>query len=166
MTRIAINNLFNRSFYGSVLWDRLEKTWNVSIRKLADLPRKIHRFFIEPVSQTKHIIFSLYGRFINFINSIKRSKKSAMKNLLHVVQNDCRSRTSSNLRKILLKTTKGSVLDLEARDFKQAYQRIPNGCDWKLQFLKECIDCRSGNLVLPGFHRKEVEDILTYICTS
>ena len=43
--KIQINNLFKTSFYGSVLWDlfeaeasRLEKTWNVSLRKMLNIP--------------------------------------------------------------------------------------------------------------------------------
>ena len=52
--KIQINNLFNASFYGSVLWDlfgaevsRLEKTWNVSLRKMLNIPQQTHRFFLE-----------------------------------------------------------------------------------------------------------------------
>ena len=51
--KIQINNLFNTSFYGSVLWDlfgaevsRLEKTWNVSLRKMLNIHRQTHRFFL------------------------------------------------------------------------------------------------------------------------
>ena len=49
--KIQINNLFNTSFYGSVLWDlfgaevlRLEKTWNVSLRKMLNIPRQTQVF--------------------------------------------------------------------------------------------------------------------------
>ena len=43
-TKLKINNVYNTSFYGCVLWDlfsyeaqRLEKSWNISIRKLLRL---------------------------------------------------------------------------------------------------------------------------------
>ena len=62
-TKIWLNNVYNSSFYGVPLWDlfgrdfeKLEKSWNVSQRIMLDLPRKTHRYFIEPLSDTKHII--------------------------------------------------------------------------------------------------------------
>ena len=171
ISRIIINNLFNTSFYGCVLWDlfgteslRLEKTWNTSIRKLAGLPRETHRFFIEPISQTKHIVFALYGRFCNFVGKIRESNKSALTNLLRAIQEDCRSRTGSNLRKILVRTTKSNVEDLDARDITEKYQPIPIGSHWKIEMVRECIDCRSGNLTVPGFNRNEIDEIKNLIC--
>ena len=56
-TKIWINNIYNTSFYGAPLWDmfsrnfeKLEKTWNVSIRTMLSLPRNTHRYFLEPLS--------------------------------------------------------------------------------------------------------------------
>ena len=85
-TKIKINNIFNTSFYGSQLWDlfsneaeRLEKSWNISQRIMLDIPRNKHRYFLEPLSGTQHIHFSLYRRFIKFINNIRNSEKSTMR---------------------------------------------------------------------------------------
>ena len=62
-TKIMINNIFNSSFYGSQIWDlfsdeaiRLEKSWNISLRILLGIPRNTHRYFVEPLSGTPHII--------------------------------------------------------------------------------------------------------------
>ena len=53
-TKVNINNIYNSHFSGSPLWNlftdeavMLEKIWNVSIRKMFNLPREPHRFFIE-----------------------------------------------------------------------------------------------------------------------
>ena len=131
---------------------------------MAGLPCETHRFFIEPISQTKHIVFSLYGRFCNFVGKIRESNKSALTNLLRAIQEDCRSRTGSNLRKILVRTTKSNVEDLDAQDITENYQRIPNGCHWKIEMVRECIDCRSGNLTVPGFNRNEIDEIKNLVC--
>ena len=84
-TKIKVSNIFNTSFYGSQIWDlfsdeaiRLEKSWNISIRILLGIPRNTHRYFIEPLSGTPHMMLSLYTRFLNFINSIKNSSKGIL----------------------------------------------------------------------------------------
>ena len=85
-TKIKINNIFNSSFYCPQIWDlfsdeaiKLEKSWNISIRILLGIPRNTHRYFIEALSDTPHIMLSLYTRFLNFINSIKNSSKDILK---------------------------------------------------------------------------------------
>ena len=82
LTKVKINNIFNSYFYGSSLWDlfgddaiRLEKTWNVSQRIMLGIPRNSHQYFIEPLSQTQHIKFSLLKRFLKFVESMALSKK-------------------------------------------------------------------------------------------
>ena len=73
-SKIKINNIFNTSFYGFVLWnlfmkeaERIEKTWNISQRVMLRLNFRAHCSFIYPLSETKNIIFSLYKRLIRFV---------------------------------------------------------------------------------------------------
>ena len=95
--KIKINNIFNTNFYGSQLWDlssneagRLEKSCNISQRIRLDIPRNSHRYFLEPLPGSHHITFSLYRRFLRFVNSIKNSKKPTMRHMLSVIKRDCR----------------------------------------------------------------------------
>ena len=51
-----INQIYNDSFYGSILWDlKGEKTkqiinsWSVAVREMWNLPFNAHRGFIEPL---------------------------------------------------------------------------------------------------------------------
>ena len=74
-TKILINNVYNTSFYGSPLWDiyskdfeKLCNSWNTSHRIMLDLPRQTHRYFLEHLSKTRHIMKSLKMRFISFIS--------------------------------------------------------------------------------------------------
>ena len=66
-TLVKVNNIYNSHFYGSTLWDlqskdvdRVLKTWNVSQRVMHRLDRKTHKYLIEPISETKHIMFHLH----------------------------------------------------------------------------------------------------------
>ena len=75
-SKYIINKVYNNSFYGSVLWDlygkeasKIYNTWNVSIRKMSRFDRKTHRYFIEPVSEMKHLKTSLLKRSIKFKKS-------------------------------------------------------------------------------------------------
>ena len=86
LTKIMINKVFNTHFYGSQLWDlftqeaaRLEKTWNIAVRMMLDVPRNTHRFFIEPLSEMQYIMFSVMKRFVNFVRVSHHRKKCSEK---------------------------------------------------------------------------------------
>ena len=56
-TKININNIYNSSFFGSVLWnvfspeaEKIESSWNRSMKIMLDLPYETHRGLIEPLS--------------------------------------------------------------------------------------------------------------------
>ena len=74
-TKVFANNIFNTQFYGAPLWhmfspafQKLEKTWNTSHRLMLSLPLRTHRYLIEPLTGSLHIINSLWKRFLKFIN--------------------------------------------------------------------------------------------------
>ena len=98
---------------------------------------------LSPVTETRHIITSLYSRFINFVDKLNSSKKSAVRNLFNVVKNDCRSTTGSNIRKIMLKTNRNCVEDININDISNLlYQKTPNGCEWAINIVKEIVEHR------------------------
>ena len=174
ITKVKINNIFNTSFYGSVLWDlfgkeslRLEKTWNISMRKMLSLPYDTHRYMLEPISITRHITFSLYSKFLRFISTISSCSKPAMNTLLHTIKYDCRSNTGSNLRRIMLKTNKNNVDEIDQLDIKNmVYKKLPIGSAWKIDMINEIVDIKSKRLMVPGFHISEIDSILNYICST
>ena len=157
-TKIMINNIFNTSFYGSQLWDlfnneaeRLDKSWNISQRIMLDIPRNTHRYFLEPLSGTQHIQFSLYKRFIKFIVSIKKSKKPTLRHLLPVMKHDCRSNVAEITIDEMMKST---------------YMEIPTGKEWKLNIAKELCDVKNGHLDIDNLNKAEANTILENILTS
>ena len=87
-TKVFLNRTFNTHFTGSQLWNlfgkeakMLENSWNISIRKMFDLPREAHRYLIEPLSETQHIKSVLMKRFLSFCQQIKQSSKNALRNV-------------------------------------------------------------------------------------
>ena len=164
----------NTSFYGSQLWDlfnneaeRLEKSWNISQRIMLDIPRNTHRYFLEPLSGTQHIQFSLYKRFIKFIVNIKKSKRLTMRHLLFVIKHDCRSTTGRNLRKLMLIQRKSNVEEITIDEMmKSTYMEIPTGEEWKLNIAKELCDVKSGHLDIDNLNNAEANTILENILTS
>ena len=68
----------------------------MSQQKIYGLHRKTHTYLIEPVTGTRHIIFNIDKRFINFTNNISSSKKSSTKEILVCIKNDCQSTTCRN----------------------------------------------------------------------
>ena len=61
---------------------QLEKSWNVSVRRMFDLPRETHCYLIKGVSEQEHVRILLAKRFLNFILSVRNSKKQVLRNLL------------------------------------------------------------------------------------
>ena len=173
LTKIRINNIFNSYFYGSAVWDlfgdeamRLEKTWNVSQRIMLGLPRNAHRYFLEPLSETAHIKFSLSKRYMRFIESIETSPKSTLKGVLSAIKYECRSTTGKNLREIMKMTGKSSVDDIRTEDFNGLnYIEIPDGDAWKVLFAEELIEIKNGIIKVDDFTPEEINDILTDVVT-
>ena len=77
-SKLQVNQIFNMHFIGSPLWDlfsreaeKVENTYNSSVRIMCNLPRETHRFFIEPLTDTIHLKSILIKRFLSFIEHIK-----------------------------------------------------------------------------------------------
>ena len=71
LTRILTNQIFNCHFTGAPLWDlfcydfkKIENTYSTSVKKILNVPRETHKYFIEPLSQQKHIRAVLMKRFL------------------------------------------------------------------------------------------------------
>ena len=172
-TKVRINNIFNTHFFGSCLWDlfgseatRLEKSWNVSQRIMLGLPRQSHRYFVEPLSGTKHIRFSLLERYIKFVKNVESSNNNALNRALLMIKEDCRSITGRNLRHIMKMSGKTNVNELEIGCTKGLlYNPIPDGEAWRVAFAEELLEMRNGTLGDVNLTRKEIDEILIEVTT-
>ena len=167
-TKTWINNIYNTSFYGAPLWDmfsktfeRLEKTWNVSMRQMLCLPRNTHRYLIEPLSEIHHIRKSLWRRFSKFVRSIEDGKKRALRWVLQLVKQDVRSTTGKNLRNLMLKATAHSGLKIEA--YTEPYKAIPTNEMWRIPLVNEILESRNGGLTI-DLSKEEIGEFTDYVC--
>ena len=168
-----INKVFNTHFYGTPLCDlftqeaaRLEKTWNISVRMMLDVPRNTHRFFIEPFSEMQHIMFSLMKRFVNFGTSITSLRKIVLRNMLALVERDCRSTTGRNLREFMLLLNKTNIDNISKDDLKKLqYHPTPPGDEWKIQLARELIKVKHNELVIENLNTAKRDEIIDHIQT-
>ena len=108
------------------------------------IPRNTHRFFIEPLWETRHIHLALIKRFVNFTTKVMESKKEVLGKMMVIVKEDCRSTTGKNLCTILLRVGKFNVNELSHHDIKGlVYHNIPTNEEWKVNFAKDLIESQS-----------------------
>ena len=111
-----VNSIYNSHYTGSQLWDlggreieKMEATYNRSVKIMYNLPWATHRNLIEPLTGVPHMKRPLVWRYQGFIRKIENSKKKALRNLLSLVKNDVRTTTGSNLRKMMLLSGKNTI---------------------------------------------------------
>ena len=168
-----VNQIQNSHFYGSVLWNlsseyvrKLEKSWNISVRRMFDLPRETHSYLIEPISETKHVRILMARRFVNFVDTIRKSSKVALRSLLKVIEHDTRSVTGHNLRMIWLKSDAAHIHSLKPSDVSYDYKEFPAEEKFRVNLIKELIEVKQNKLEVPGFSLDEVDELLQHVCVS
>ena len=173
-TKLHLNPIYNCHFTGSPIWDlcgtnieKLEKTWNVSVRQTFGLPRETHKSLIEPVSNSLHLKKLLMMRFISFLNQIESSKKQVPKELLKMIKYDTRSVTGKNVRRITLLAGRELFSEVRKDDIiKVPYFGIEEKEKWRIDIINEIIEIRNNDIEVPGFNTDELSEILNYACTS
>ena len=173
-TKAYINRVFNSHAYGSVLWNlhgneanMLFNTWSTSIRRIFGLDRRTHRYLIEPISKMEHLKCAIQKRFITFTEKLETSPKMVVRSINRIVGKDCRSITGENIRRIMLSCGADPVTGPTCRDIsRKGFEPVPIGEEWRAQAINELIDTRDGMMDIIDWTSKEVEDTLTYLCTT
>ena len=96
--KVKILNIYATSFYGSGLWDLFGPdcegfytAWNRAIRQIFDLPWTSHRYWIEVVSDCLHPKVMLCSRYVKVYKSLTSSRKSSVKFLSKLKEQDLRT---------------------------------------------------------------------------
>ena len=172
-TKVQINRIHNSHFTGSQIWKfgsrellKFESVYNRSIKIMYDVPWETHRFFLEPLSGCPHISRILVKRYMSFIDSIRNSKKLALRQLFMVIKNDTRLTTGWNLRFIMMKTGKNRIDDLNHKNIDFDYHLVKKDEEWKIGFVKELTDVKQGDLEVEGLNSAEIDEILRLVCTN
>ena len=172
-SKVKLNNIYNGHWTGSQLWkfgskelDKLEGTYNKSVKIMYDLPWATHRYLIEPLTGLPHVRRIWVKRYLSFVKMIRNSRKPSVIQLLDTVLRDVRLTTGSNLRTIMLLTDKNSIEDLEFGKVDVKYHEIQESEAWRVDLIREVVDVKIGDLVVPGFDLEELEFIQEQLCTQ
>ena len=172
-TKVKLNNIYNGHWTGSQLWRlgceelvKLEGTYNRSVKIMYDLPWATHWYLIEPLTGLPHVRKILVKRFLSYINMVRRSSKYALVQLLETILGDVRCTTGSNLRTIMLMAGKNRIEELDVCDTDIKYHEVLESEVWRVDFIKEVVELKYGDLSLPGFTAEELEEIQEYLCTQ
>ena len=168
-------NIYATSFYGSNLWllsgasiDRLFTSWNTMVRLVWNLPNTTHRYFVEEISHKPHMKASLYYRYLNFVKSLRSSKKKCVSSLCQRLCDDQGSIIRKNLNIIEKESNCANILSLDSRFVSNhvIYAPVPDEEIWRINFIEELIQIRSNELFVDGFSRKEIQELINLIATS
>ena len=181
--KVRINNLFNSTIYGSNLYDinskmflQLGKSYNIAVRLLWGLPRDTHCYWIESLAG-KHLIASLYSNMITFYNKILKNHKPAVRNLGHLMINDCRTTVKRNIDTIVSKAHGCGILmmhegftDLNVKEFKR-YCRVyefPTEEYYRVNLLRELLNVRDQNLYIDNnfLENNQISDMINNLCSD
>ena len=131
---------------------------------MCDLSLRTHRYFLEPLAGHRHLKITLMNRFLSFIQQIEKSPKLLPNLLLRTIS---RSTTGSNLRNILLLTSKyDSAMLVPSDALEIEFVPVPEEETWKINLVKELIDVKWGEASIADFSTDEIDEILEQICTS
>ena len=166
-TKLKINEIYNSSWFGSTLYnlfgteaERLESSYNRSVKVMLNLPFGTHRSLIEPVTGRQHLRKIFSRRFFTMIKQIRNSKKEILKVLLCEIERDVRSNTGYNLRRLLLHTDRSDISQIQLSDIDDLpYFDLPEDEEWRAEMLKHLLDMREQ-----GPLDKEDLEWLDYLC--
>ena len=171
--KVKVNNIYNSHFTGSQLWkfgsrgmEKLEATYNRSIKVMFNLPWATHRYMMEPLTGLPHIRRILVRRYLSFIRKIQSSEKVALRKLLDVAKNDVRTTTGTNLRTIMLYSNKNSIDEVLDDNIDIEYHTIPEEEAWRPTLAKEIIDIFYEEFTVSKLGKSELEVILEFLCTD
>ena len=173
-TKLRVNSIYNSHYTSSPLWNlfgagalKIESSFNRSVKVMLDLPLGTHRYLIEPLTGEMHIKKVLLSRYLGFMEKIASSKKRAVKMLMETARSDARSVTGNNHRNIMLLLGKSDVQAVKKEEVKNIeYFPIKEAESWRIDAIKEVIEVKTRTLDIDNFKLEELEEILTYLCTS
>ena len=176
-TLAELTKVYASSFYGSTLWnlnskeaERLYAAWNVAMRNIFQLDRKTHRYLVQPLSDCLHLKATLLGRLVQFYQGLLKSNKFTIRFLVRIQEHDMRTVLGQTLdflvRECGLKLGETRKLTASLVKKKLLYAEVPHDMEWKVNLARELIDIRDGRMEVFGFERTEIDNLLTYCCTT
>ena len=174
--KTKINQIYNSSFPGSVLWDlsspgtqAITNSWSVAVKHMWGLPHSAHRYLVEKLGGT-HAKTMLMLRYIKFIQSIKKSPKLAVQFLYQKIHRNTNTITGRNIAYILNATGYTQMEDVNITKVKNTikFAETTEDNSWKIEFLKEIVNIKHNVLVLKDdeevtFENDDFDYIIDYL---
>ena len=104
-------------------------------------------------------------RYVSFIRNILKSSKKPLRKLIHLVKDDVRTITGSNLRRIMLWSGKDSVDQVFDEQVDIEYHEIEDDEVWKVEMIREVNDALHG-CTETNLDREQLGDVLKFLCTG
>ena len=173
LSKLKLNQIYNFSYTGGQLWDlfcpeavQLENTYNISIRRMLGLPQSTHRYLIQPLANGQHLKQVLIKRFLQFCEKLRVCSKEVVRETFEKIKKDVRTTTGKNLAElgILLKKPISELSPADANLVE--YAPVEDANSFKIDFIKELIEVKHGELNVDGFEKSELEMIMEFLCTS
>ena len=115
---------------------------------------------------------TIFKRYLGFVNNLLGSNKKCLAFLAKIILNDAGSLTSQNIKLIEEKTGLENILSEPLCSISEnfIYNEVPIGEEWRVAFVEELIQLRSGNLdvFMPNneyFSTKEINTLIGMVAT-
>ena len=130
-----------------------------------DLPINTHRYLIQHLSNG-HFKQIFVKRFLKFCDNLEKCIKLVIRDTFAKVKDNVRTTTGKNLAElsILLNKPAHQLSPCDASDIVLA--KVDDEQKYRVDFIKELLDIRHGNLEVDGFSHDELEMLLEYLCVS
>ena len=172
---VKLLSIYSTALYGSCLWQlasdehlKLNRSWNVAVKMIWDLPHSTHTRFVEPLSPVPHLEAVLMSRYIGFVENLMKTQKSLLRLILNSCCADLSSQTGQNLEFLLKKYKKltAKELILSKKQVKSApVYPISSQENWKVNLAEEISLIKAGLMDI-DFDIEDLEEILEHICTE
>ena len=130
------------------------------------LPQNTHRYLIQPLANDYHVKQVFAKRFLQFCDKLQKSPKVAVRDTFEKVKANVKTTTGKNLVELglLLNKPIGNLSPHDAASIE--FARVADEEKFRINFIKELIDVKHGDLEVAGFLDDELEEIVEYLCTS
>ena len=116
---------------------------------------------------------TLYQRYLGFLQSLLNSTKPCLLALANRMLKDAGSLSSQSVAVISERSGDNNILSLPPQEVteKIVYCEVPNGEEWRIDFLKELLLLRKNELETdfgdsPQLSLAEIDDIIDWVATS
>ena len=159
--------------YGSNLWDirspnceKIYSSYNVAIRNIMNLDRKMHRFLIEPLSGKLHLKTLLAARYVGFYKSVTECNKFPVRYLMRLAESDHRTVIGRTLHWLndICGVSESSMLTPSLVKRKLRYKPVDQEEAWKVNVAIEIVEAIKDTEIIEDFSKDELRTMLDFVC--